>query len=332
MGCSGWSYKDWRGIVYPAEAPARTWFSLYAERFDTVEINNTFYRLPTQTTVEGWAAQAPPGFCYSLKVGQFGSHRMKLRDAASWLPNHLDRVERLGTHLGPNVLQLPPRWRRQVGRLEEFLEAAPASLRWAVELRDPTWLHDDVFAVLARHGAALVLHDLLPQHPWVRTTDWTYIRFHGPRAAEEPYRGRYGGRRLAPVARRLLNGSTTASTSTPTSTTTTKAMPWPTRSGWQPACHRRHGYVRRRARPQTRRGAHGPDRAVRCALDRCSVDRGEPSRHRGRRSRRGGRRCRVREEPGQLVSDHDRRRNAGGRHGPRPHCWFHQGPRPRVDR
>ncbi len=203
VGCSGWSYKDWRGLVYPADAPARTWFSLYAERFDTVEINNTFYRLPAETTVEGWAAQAPPGFCYSLKVGQFGSHRMKLRDAASWLPNHLDRVERLGAHLGPNVLQLPPRWRRDVGRLEEFLAAAPASMRWAIELRDPTWLHDDVFAVLARHGAALVLHDLLPRHPWVCTTDWTYLRFHGPRAIEEPYRGRYGGRRLAPVARRL---------------------------------------------------------------------------------------------------------------------------------
>jgi uncharacterized protein YecE (DUF72 family) len=189
--------------VYPASAPPRSWFSLYAERFDTVEINNTFYRLPAATTVEGWATQAPPGFCYSLKVGQFGSHRMKLRDAASWLPNHLDRVERLGAHLGPNVLQLPPRWRRDVGRLEEFLAAAPASLRWAVELRDPTWLHDDVFALLARYGAALVLHDLLPDHPWVCTTSWTYVRFHGPRATEAAYRGRYGGRRLAPVARRL---------------------------------------------------------------------------------------------------------------------------------
>jgi uncharacterized protein YecE (DUF72 family) len=189
--------------VYPAKAPARTWFSLYAQRFDTVEINNTFYRLPAATTVEGWADQAPPGFCYSLKVGQFGSHRMKLRDAASWLPRHLERVERLGDHLGPNLLQLPPRWKRNVERLEEFFVAAPRSIRWAVELRDPSWLHDDVYDLLARHGAALCIHDLLPDHPWVRTTDWTYVRFHGPRALEEKYRGRYGPRRLAPVARRL---------------------------------------------------------------------------------------------------------------------------------
>ena len=182
--------------------PARTWFSLYAERFDTVEINNTFYRLPAATTVDAWAEQAPEGFCYAVKVGQFGSHRMKLRDAASWLPRHLERVERLGSHLGPNLLQLPPRWKRNPERLEEFLLAAPRHLRWAVELRDPSWVHDDVFDVLARHGAALCIHDLLPDHPWVRTTSWTYLRFHGPRALEEKYRGRYGGRRLAPVAKK----------------------------------------------------------------------------------------------------------------------------------
>ncbi len=203
VGCSGWSYKDWRGVVYPSDAPARTWFSLYAERFDTVEINNTFYRLPQPTTVEAWAAQAPPGFCYALKVGQFGSHRMKLRDSATWLVNHLDRVDRLGVHLGPNLLQLPPRWKRNLERLDEFLSAAPPRIRWAVELREPSWVHDDTFALLERHHAALCLHDLLPDHPWVRTTDWTYVRFHGPRALEEKYHGRYGGRRLAPVARRL---------------------------------------------------------------------------------------------------------------------------------
>ena len=191
-------------MVYPPDAPARTWFSLYAKQFDTVEVNNTFYRLPPPSTVEAWAAQAPPGFCYALKVGQFGSHRMKLRDAASWLPNHIDRAERLGPHLGPNLLQLPPRWKRNTERLDEFLAAAPARLRWAVELREPSWLHDDVFELLASRGAALCIHDLLPDHPWVRTTDWTYLRFHGPRATERKYHGRYGAQRLGAVVRRLL--------------------------------------------------------------------------------------------------------------------------------
>ncbi len=165
VGCSGWVYPDWRGVVYPRELPQRCWFEHYAARFDTVEINNTFYRLPTRSAVEGWAAQAPPGFVYAVKLGGFGSHRMKLRDAESWLPNHLDRVDRLGEHLGPNLVQLPPRWKRDVERLDEFLTVAPKRIRWAVELREPSWVHDDTFAVLARHGAALCIHDLLPSTP-----------------------------------------------------------------------------------------------------------------------------------------------------------------------
>ena len=203
VGCSGWAYRDWRGPVYPADAPQREWFSHYARRFDTVELNNTFYRLPTAAAVEGWRDQAPEGFCYALKVGRFGSHRKKLRDAASWLPRHLERVELLGPALGPNLLQLPPRWGRDVARLEEFLQVAPPHVRWAVELRDPSWLHDDVFDALARHDAALCVHDLLPGHPWIRTTDWAYVRFHGPDAVRRPYHGRYGGRRLWRVADRL---------------------------------------------------------------------------------------------------------------------------------
>jgi uncharacterized protein YecE (DUF72 family) len=203
VGCSGWSYKEWRGPVYPADIPQRRWFEHYTTLFDTVELNNTFYRLPPPSTVEGWAAQAPPGFTYAVKVGAFGSHRMKLRDAASWLPNHLDRVERLGGALGPNLVQLPPRWRRDAGRLDEMLSVAPRSLRWAVELREPSWLHDDVFEVLRRHGAALCIHDLLADHPWERTADWTYLRFHGPDALRAAYAGSYTGRRLWRVADRL---------------------------------------------------------------------------------------------------------------------------------
>ena len=187
----------------PEALPQREWFGAYTARFDTVEINNTFYRLPPVTTVDRWRVQAPPGFVYALKLGAFGSHRMKLRDAASWLPNHLDRATRLGPALGPTLVQLPPRWRRNTERLDEFLTAAPRTMRWAVEVRDPTWLHDDVFAVLERHDAALCIHDLLEHHPWIRTTDWTYVRFHGPNAREEKYVGRYGGSRLWRAADRL---------------------------------------------------------------------------------------------------------------------------------
>ena len=203
VGCSGWSYDDWRGVVYPPGLPARRRFDWYAEHFDTVELNATFYRLPSRATVEGWARQAPPGFRYAVKVGRYGTHNKKLTDPGGWLARHLDRVKRLGATLGPNLLQLPPRWRRNPARLDEFLAVAPADLRWAVEFRDASWLHDDVYEVLARHGAALCIHDLLPGHPWERTADWTYLRFHGPHAASSPYAGRYTGRRLRPVAERL---------------------------------------------------------------------------------------------------------------------------------
>lgn len=202
VGCSGWQYDDWRASVYGG-TPRREWFARYTRLFDTVELNSTFYRLPSESTVDRWAAAAPAGFLYAVKLGAFGTHRKKLRDARTWLPRHVARVERLGAGLGPTLVQLPPHWRRDPARLDDFLSVAPRTLRWAVELRDPSWLHDDVFAVLADHDAALCLHDLLPDHPWLLTAGWTYVRFHGPRAREAPYRDRYTGRRLRPVADRL---------------------------------------------------------------------------------------------------------------------------------
>ena len=203
VGCSGWAYDDWRGVVYPDGLPKGKWFAHYASLFDTVELNTTFYRLPNVATVERWADQAPPGFVYSMKLGAFGSHRMKLRDASSWLPNHLDRARRLGHSLGPTLVQLPPSWKRNAERLDEFLAVATVlspELRWAVELRDPSWLADEVFDVLRRRGAALCIHDLLEDHLWIRTTDWVYARFHGPSALKRKYHGRYGPRRLEPAA------------------------------------------------------------------------------------------------------------------------------------
>lgn len=203
VGTSGWQYDDWRGVVYPADIPRRRWFEHYTSLFDTVELDSTFYRLPSPETVDHWCDVAPAGFIYALKVGAFGTHRRKLCEPGTWLPHHLELVRRLGEHLGPNLVQLPPRWHRNTTRLDEFLDAAPEDFRWAVELRDATWIHDDVFDTLRRHGAALCLHDLLPDQPWERTAEWTYVRFHGPHPTTEPYAGRYTGRRLWRVADRL---------------------------------------------------------------------------------------------------------------------------------
>ncbi len=203
MGTSGWQYDDWRGPVYPVGLPRRRWFEHYTSMFDTVELNSTFYRLPNPRTVERWATTAPEGFIYSVKLGAYGTHRRKLREPQAWLANHLDRVRLLGPHLGPTLVQLPPRWHRDLPRLEELLCAAPSDLRWAVELRDESWICDEVFDCLHRHQTALCLHDLLPDQPRVLTTTWTYLRFHGPRATQEPYRGHYTRRRLRKVAEQL---------------------------------------------------------------------------------------------------------------------------------
>jgi uncharacterized protein YecE (DUF72 family) len=203
IGCSGWVYNHWRGVVYPESLSERHWFEHYASLFDTVEINNTFYRLPTEAAVRSWAEQAPRGFVYSVKLGSYGSHRKKLLDSSAWLANHLDRTKLLGSSRGPTLVQLPPHWHRNADRLDEFLDQVPSDERWAVEIRDASWLHDDVYDVLHRHNTALCIHDLLKDVPWELTADWTYLRFHGPKAVDHPYQGAYGPRRLGSVADRL---------------------------------------------------------------------------------------------------------------------------------
>lgn len=207
VGCSGWSYPHWRGTFYPPGLRSKDWFGHYAAVFVTVEVNNTFYRLPALQTIRAWAAQAPPGFVYALKVSGFGTHRLKLADPERWLQAYVERAVLLGPALGPNLVQLPPHWRRDTARLAAFLDAATAmassKLLWAVELRDPSWLHDTTYQVLSDHQAALCWHDLLPEVPWVATSRWAYARFHGPRAPAEKYTGEYGRERLAAPAAQL---------------------------------------------------------------------------------------------------------------------------------
>lgn len=202
VGCSGWDYDSWAGPFYPPGLRAGDRLQHYARHFTTVEINATFYRLPSVEAVERWRSIAPPSFRFAVKVSRYASHRRKLREPATWVPNHVDRLRSLGAHLGPNLLQLPPRWKRDVPRLADALAALPQDLLWAVELRDASWLHDDTYSCLADHGVALCIHDMIPDHPWERTTGWAYLRFHGPHAPEQPYGDRYTGRRLRPVAER----------------------------------------------------------------------------------------------------------------------------------
>ncbi|NIP57915.1 MAG: DUF72 domain-containing protein [Gemmatimonadetes bacterium] len=203
IGTSGFHYDHWRGVFYPPRLPKEAWFGHYARRFETVEINNTFYGLPEPETVDAWRERAPEGFVYAVKFSRYGSHMKKLKAPEETIPNFLSRLRRLQDHLGPILVQLPPRWRADPERLDAFLACAPEEERWALEFRDPSWLADEVFDVLESRGAALCVHDMLPDHPRRPTADFIYLRFHGP--GEERYQGSYPHQALTAEARRIAD-------------------------------------------------------------------------------------------------------------------------------
>lgn len=181
IGTSGFQYDHWRGVLYPRRLPRHDWFARYAECFDTVEINATFYGLPEPRVFDAWRHQAPEGFLYALKFSRYGSHLRRLKQPRQSIGAFIARAARLGPHLGPILVQLPPRWRANPDRLRAFLEATPDRYRWALEFRDPDWLREDVFQILKHNRAALCIHDLVDRHPAEITARWTYLRFHGRR-------------------------------------------------------------------------------------------------------------------------------------------------------
>ncbi|HET7006861.1 MAG TPA: DUF72 domain-containing protein [Candidatus Binatia bacterium] len=196
VGTSGYQYDHWRGIFYPPTLPRKNWFAFYAEHFDTVEINNTFYGLPSAESVDSWLKQAPSEFCYTLKFSRYGSHLKRLKEPRATIKNFLQRARRLKTTLGPILVQLPPKWDVNIGRLHGFLNAASRSIRWSFEFRDRRWLCEEVYAVLQRHNAALCIHDMIENHPRRLTADWTYLRFHG-----DHYSGNYSAQSLKQQAK-----------------------------------------------------------------------------------------------------------------------------------
>ena len=179
IGTSGWQYRHWKPAFYPATLGSSKWFGFYSERFGTVEVNNTFYRLPTPSTFERWREAAPRGFVFALKASRYLTHVRRLKDPDQPVSTLMERASALGTHLGPILVQLPPNLQCDPVSLDATLSAFGARVRVAVELRHASWFVDDVRAVLESHGAALCLADGGPvEVPLWRTADWTYIRFH----------------------------------------------------------------------------------------------------------------------------------------------------------
>lgn len=203
IGCSGWNYRDWRGTFYPEGLPPRRWLAHYATQFDIVEVNTTFYRLPTRETVAGWVEQTPEQFRFAVKGSRYLTHMKRLRDMGPGLERFLERLEPLidAGRLGPLLWQLPPNFARDDERLADALDRLPPG-RHAFEFRHPSWFTREVCELLAAHGAAFVqAHDArveLPQPP--HPTPWRFVRLHYGAQGRD---GNYGPAELATWARRI---------------------------------------------------------------------------------------------------------------------------------
>lgn len=181
IGTSGWHYPHWKGTFYPDDVPTRQWLAYYAERLHTAEINNSFYRLPSRETFAAWRDTVPPGFVFAVKASRFLTHMKKLNEPEEPLERLYDRIEPLGDKLGPILYQLPPRWRFNRERLACFLARLSPGHRNVFEFRDPSWLNDEAYDLLARHNAGFCIYELagLTTAPVV-TADFVYVRLHGP--------------------------------------------------------------------------------------------------------------------------------------------------------
>lgn len=202
IGTSGWHYQHWRTTFYPPNSPTREWLDLYSRHFNTVELNNVFYRFPSENAVKQWRQAAPEGFLFSVKASRFMTHRKKLTDSEESVKNLLDRISLLGPKLGPILFQLPPRWRANPERLAAFAEWLPRNEQdFVFEFRDASWHHDEVLRVLKEKNLSFCVHDWPEaKAPPVITGRVAYIRLHGPHKA---YAGKYTSAHLRPWIERI---------------------------------------------------------------------------------------------------------------------------------
>jgi len=195
IGTSGWMYQDWKSVLYPDDLPQRRWLEHYAEHFDTVEINSSFYHLPRRATFEGWRERTPDNFTFAVKASRYITHRLKLEGVEEPWGNLLSAAEALGPKLGVVLLQFPPRRRANPDRLAAFLRLIPEGVRCAFEFRDASWFCDAVYALLRERGAALC-RSSSPDFPdaEVVTAPFVYLRLHGGSAL---YSANYSDQELA---------------------------------------------------------------------------------------------------------------------------------------
>lgn len=202
IGTSGWHYKHWVGTFYPPRTSATAMLPYYVERFNTVELNNSFYHLPKESALHSWRESTPDDFCFAVKGSRFLTHMKKLKDPEPGIAKFMGAIEVLGKKLGPILFQLPPNWELNLERLEHFLHALPSHHHYAFEFRNPTWDVQPVYQLLEVHNAAYCIFDLAGyQSPLKLTADFSYIRLHGPGGK---YQGSYSDQALARWARQIL--------------------------------------------------------------------------------------------------------------------------------
>src|SRR5688572_2040812 len=193
VGTSGYSYKEWKGTFYPDDLPAAKMLPFYATHFGTVEINNTFYRMPDEKLVTKWASEVPDGFTFVLKAPQRITHQKKLAGAEEEIRHFFEVASLLGEKLGPALFQLPPYARKDVPRLREFLAIVPRDRRVCLEFRHESWMDDEVFAALREHDAALCAADTDevtdPDRIFVPTASWGYLRLRRTEYSDEQLAG-----------------------------------------------------------------------------------------------------------------------------------------------
>ena len=186
MGTSGWNYAHWRGGLYPRSVKTADWLGHYAARFATVELNNSFYRLPERSTFEQWAAAVPDDFVFAVKASRYLTHIKRLKQSGEPVHRLMERATGLGSKLGPLLVQLPPNLKIDIPSLDETLGHFPKGVRVAVEFRHESWYVPEVEQLLRSHGAALCHTDVDgPRQPHWQTADWGYVRFHHGRARPE---------------------------------------------------------------------------------------------------------------------------------------------------
>lgn len=201
IGCSGWHYRHWVGNFYPAGTKPTEFLKLYLKHFNTVEINNSFYRLPTEKAFITWRDAVPQNFTFSVKASRFITHNKKLKDSDIFFKNFYDRAALLNDRLGPILFQLPPGWKYNGDRLEKFLSCLHPDGNYVFEFRNNDWIREEMFSLLRKYHVGFCMHDM-PGYfsPEIVTAKTVYIRFHGN---GEKYSGGYSDNMLEPWTKKI---------------------------------------------------------------------------------------------------------------------------------